>query len=644
MIILEGSLRSVKQKLIKILLICEVVFLTLCLLIGALTHMQKIKNKSTLFLDATRNDFLIDDKRSLVQKSELARISHDFLSIEFKDKGESTVKRLSWFDFSYELPIVSDAENPKSDVLGKVIYNYSLAPGLLNGLLAWILVSVTMLFIIPFLKTYLEKSLRAELEMQSLKELNQIASQVSHDIRSPLSALTMVIGTLKEVPEEKRLLIRNATQRINDIANDLLQKGKTKSIVTNESWSQLPTETVSLTTEFIPVILDILVSEKRMQFREFANLEIDVDLKHSFGAFAKINATEFKRVLSNLINNAVEAFNNHHGKVVIGVRKKENSGKGQQVEVFIKDNGKGIPKHIINKLGQMGVSHGKEGTQSGSGLGIYHARKTVEALGGQMIIESTEGHGTVIRLSFPLSEAPIWFAQKIDFTGKKYLVSLDDDISIHQIWLGRLQSLNPGDIEHIKFLSGDAFLHYVNQNIKNLKQSIFLVDYELLNQAKTGLDLIEELGIEKYTILVTSRYEEPSIQNRANRLRLLILPKSLAGFVPFEFKQPKETFDWILIDDDNLIHDTWAMAAKESGYSFKGFKSAAEFNSYRDKIDLNTNIYIDSNLGNSSKGEDLAKDLFQLGFKNLYLATGYQSEQFPEMPYIKGIVGKDAPV
>src|SRR5262249_13643075 len=58
------------------------------------------------------------------------------------------------------------------------------------------------------------------------KATMEIAAQVSHDIRSPLSALNMIMGTLQSLPEEKRLIIRNATQRINDISNQLLQKAK----------------------------------------------------------------------------------------------------------------------------------------------------------------------------------------------------------------------------------------------------------------------------------------------------------------------------------------------------------------------------------------------------------------------------------
>ncbi|MGZ3768258.1 MAG: sensor histidine kinase [Bdellovibrio sp.] len=367
-----------------------------------------------------------------------------------------------------------------------------------------------------------------------------LARQVSHDIRSPLSALTMVATTLKDIPEDKRVLIRNATQRINDIANDLLEKGKNSQIsntlhrsdTLSTKEDQCTAESTKHTIDFLPAIIDVIISEKRMQYREFADLEIEVDLKNSFGAFAKVNTNELKRVISNLVNNAVEAFDDFQGKITVAVRNViiENS---PMVEIYVKDNGNGIPYHLLNKLGQAGISFGKSSSgQSGSGLGLYHAKKTTESFGGSLRIESIEGIGTTIYLLLPLAESPLWFARSIDLSNKKYLVSLDDDISIHQIWAGRLQSLNIEQIEHIKFQSSDAFEKYAKASINKLQETIFLVDYELLNQSKTGLEIIENLNIAKHSILVTSRYEDPEIQARSLRLNLPILPKSLSGFVP----------------------------------------------------------------------------------------------------------------
>ncbi len=481
-----------------------------------------------------------------------------------------------------------------------------------------------------------QEELKAELKIKSVKELSHQATQVAHDIRSPLSALNMVMGTLKDIPEEKRILIRGATQRINDIANDLLRKGKDNQAGhTKVAINGSPVPRQVLATEFIPALVDILVSEKRMQFRDQAGLEIEIDLKDSFGSFANISANEIKRVISNLINNAVEAFSQSRGRITVSVRKTSES-----IEIKIQDNGRGIPEHVLTKLGQPGVSHGKAGTDSGSGIGVYHAKQTLESFGGKLLIESTVGVGTTMRLILPQAAMPTWFADLLDLTGKTRLVSLDDDSSIHQIWSGRLQSLGL-NLEHIKIQSGDVFEKFVRENLSQLKNTLFLIDFEFLNQSKTGLDLIEELGLEKYSVLVTSRYEEESIKLRGKKLNLKILPKSLAGFIPIEQRAPRKFYDAILIDDDNLVHLTWQMSARENKKEFLSFFEYNDFLKQAPILDFASPVFVDVHLSNSVSGIDVAEKIHAMGFRNIYLATGYEVEDLAPCAYTKGVTGKD---
>ena len=58
-------------------------------------------------------------------------------------------------------------------------------------------------------------------------------------------------------------------------------------------------------------------------------------------------------------------------------------------------------------------------------------------------------------------------------------------------------------------------------------------------------------------------------------------------------------------------------------------------------FDVKSKIYVDSNLGNGVKGEEIAKQISDLGFENIYLCTGYRSSDFAKMPWIKDILGKD---
>ncbi|MFN3455011.1 MAG: sensor histidine kinase [Pseudobdellovibrio sp.] len=496
-----------------------------------------------------------------------------------------------------------------------------------------------------------------KIKLKSQQQLSLLAQQVAHDIRSPLSALSMITSTLKDIPEEKRIIIRYATQRINDIANDLLSKGKSTQESPEKAFFHIQPErqTIKLTVQFLPALVDLLVSEKRMQHMKRSDLEISSDLDEGFGAFALVDGRELKRVLSNLINNSVEAFTSTSDKNKIVVKVKTLNSK--QVVISIQDNGKGIPEHLLSKLGKEQLSYGKEGSKdSGSGLGLYHAKKTIEALQGEFKIESIINQGTTISLTFLLSETPSWFATKINLTGKTIFISLDDDISIHQLWADRLKSLGLSDkIQHIKFQSHEDFTNYINQNVDKLKEMLIVSDYELLNQGKTGLDVIEDLVLEKYSILVTNRYEENQIQERVREINLKILPKTLSGVIPFiidnhlhqatsDLISHVKCYNWILLDDDELVHMTWKLTAQNTGKSFIGFKTLEEFNTKKDQLDKKSYVYVDSNLSNGIKGEDVALALHNEGFTNLYISTGFESDQFSHLNFLKGVIGKDPPL
>lgn len=212
-------------------------------------------------------------------------------------------------------------------------------------------------------KELLDQEVRIKNEFEKIQKLQvkialgSITAQVAHDIRSPLAALNMITESITSLPIAERKLMTNAIQRINEIANDLLIKGKQENTVV---------ETV-LALEHISELVEAIVAEKRMQYNEFRNLKIDLEMINAIEDFAKVNANELKRVISNLVNNSVESLENQTGRIVIGVQAINNI-----VEIFIKDNGKGIPANILSQIGVEGFSHGKElKDQSGSGLGLY---------------------------------------------------------------------------------------------------------------------------------------------------------------------------------------------------------------------------------------------------------------------------------
>ena len=380
----------------------------------------------------------------------------------------------------------------------------------------------------------LEKSSNNIREIESLKSeklITELSKQVSHDIRSPLSALDMAITSLDELPEDRRIIIRQATNRIRDIANSLLS-ANTSSNINTKNEIQTNTEESSK-VQLVSSLIESIATEKRMQFREFINITIEFEqTTNSYGLFAKINPIEIKRLLSNLINNSVESMMDKTGKITVELIDKND----RELLIKITDTGKGIPSDILPKLGKAGSTFNKN---EGNGLGLSHAITYIEKFNGNLEIESKVNIGTTINITLPKKTSPEWFVPKIELRKNTTIIILDDDSSIHQIWKERFSQLelnaNNIKLEHIS--SSDQFRKFMQKNYLDLDEPLFLMDFELLNHSKTtGLDLILECGISSNSILITSHFEENEILKRCEIAGIKLIPKPMAGIVPIQIK------------------------------------------------------------------------------------------------------------
>ena len=146
--------------------------------------------------------------------------------------------------------------------------------------------------------------------------------------------------------------------------------------------------------------------------------------------------------------------------------------------------------------------------------------------GGEFHIRSQVATGTSVEIKLLNAPRPHWFASSIQIHEGSTVVSFDDDLSIHQIWKGRLESIKAHDYKIVQksFTSTADFLKFSIDD-----SMIFLIDYEFLNQNENGLKLIEEKEIASRSILVTSRYEEIFIKETCEKLGIKLLPKQLSG-------------------------------------------------------------------------------------------------------------------
>src|SRR5262249_26315782 len=142
--------------------------------------------------------------------------------------------------------------------------------------------------------------------------------------------------------------------------------------------------------------------------------------------------------------------------------------------------------------------------------------------------------------------------------------------------------------------------------------TLFLVDFEFLGFDIVGLDIIENLGIQSRSILVTSHYEEMKLRIRCEHLGVQLIPKGMAGFVPITIEIKKKV-DAILIDDDILVHLCWKMIAKEKQKVLALFTTSDDFMNEVASFTKDVPIYIDVSLANGIRGEEIAKKIFNMG-------------------------------
>lgn len=477
----------------------------------------------------------------------------------------------------------------------------------------------------------LRASMEENAQLQAQAAIGEIASQVSHDIRSPLAALDMALSDLPALTEERRTLVRNAVGRIKDIANNLLSR--------NRSFSKSDTAAapnMQMSQQLVSSLIESIASEKRFQYGNNPEIQIALEIDRvALSAFAEIQPTDFKRLVSNLINNAIEAVEKSgHVKIFTEV----SDGK---IRISIQDNGKGIPPNILSRLGRRGETHGKAG---GSGLGLFHARKSVESWKGSLNIESQEEVGTKVNILLPIAQPPPWYAEEVKFFPVSTIVIMDDDSSVHAMWRQRFANTctAPDEVRIIHLSNPDEVLTFCRTQGPS-ERILFLLDYEILGHDKTGLDLIEELKISHSSVLVTSRWEDISIQERCGKSDIRILPKYLAGFVPLILKRPEHHPDAVLLDDDALVIMTWKSVAAKNQKQLLTFSEPREFFETLKNLSRSTPIYVDSELSNGIKGQDLVPKIRALGFTAIFITSGHHSSKFSEIEGLAGIHGKDPP-
>ena len=485
--------------------------------------------------------------------------------------------------------------------------------------------------------------LENELQKAQLREqekFRKIADQVAHDIRSPLASLLMIVKSCTEIPETERIALREAAIGISDIANNLLGHYKAKEM-----------ELSSDNEERQPVLLSAtlfqLLTDKKFQYQD-----LGIRFAHDFSqagqfAFIQVELTAFKCMVSNLINNAVDALANNKGRVILQL-----DASLTQVKVTVIDNGKGMSPALIKKI----ISNiaFTEGKPTGHGIGLTQVRETLQRNQGEMSVHSIVDSGTQITLTFPRIKAPGWIAEEIKLSKQDIVIILDDDVSIHVAWNTRFEPLlrQAPDIKLKHFENCKEAIHFLNSLSAEEKHRVLLLtDFELLKQELNGLHVVEKTQV-KRSILVTSHYANPLIRERAVTFGTKILPKQLASEIPIiidetlNYKPEADQdvalnqVDLLLVDDDRVFAKNlmnFIFDDKEVAYFEDPLRFLESVSSYATE----TPIYLDNNFATDElKGIEIANSLYQQGYTRLYLLSG-ESFLDNEIPHYITVIRKN---
>ena len=234
--------------------------------------------------------------------------------------------------------------------------------------------------------------------MSELRRLQRIRAEfidnLSHELRTPITNVSLLAETLSleaaRLPPktaEKITRIQVETDHLATMINELLdlsriEGGGGRLVIDAVDLGQLASTTVG----------------RIAQLAERQGVTIDVVVPSEVPAI-RGDAERLGQALLNLVHNAVK-FSPPGGPVTVRVMPRESS-----VVVAVEDVGPGIPRSALPRIFERfyKVDRARTRGEGGTGLGLSIAKHIVEAHGGRIWVESTEGEGSTFAFSVPFA-------------------------------------------------------------------------------------------------------------------------------------------------------------------------------------------------------------------------------------------------
>ena len=236
-------------------------------------------------------------------------------------------------------------------------------------------------------------------------------SNLSHDLRSPLTATAACLETLDKrwagdaARNEDRQLVEVALRNTHNAARLVHSLG---------DLAQLDEPTFKLNTQVMDV--SELLDDVALRFSDrAARLGVQIKTGAGGGADAQAPASAvdvelFERAIANLVDNALK-FCQSGATITLDAALLNGDGYGTgEVQVSVSDTGPGIAAadlpHLFDRFYQSRQSSAPATGEGGKGLGLAIVKRIVELHGGQVRVASSPGQGTRVSLLLPLASSP----------------------------------------------------------------------------------------------------------------------------------------------------------------------------------------------------------------------------------------------
>ena len=233
-------------------------------------------------------------------------------------------------------------------------------------------------------------------ELQKVqKERNEMLSNISHDLRAPITAIRSALD----------LMMSSSELTADDITSTLLiidRRVKTLENMIQDMYYLFCVEDTCRELDFdtyhAASILEEYFFDATIDTR-YENHNLHLDLPHDLDCIIRVDVQKLIRVLDNLFTNAAK-YTPPGSSITLSAHQETNT-----LHITVQDTGNGIPAEALDKIFQRTytVSNARTpGINTGSGLGLSIARAIIERFGGTIACYSTLGIGTTFHIKLPI--------------------------------------------------------------------------------------------------------------------------------------------------------------------------------------------------------------------------------------------------